>query len=82
MLRRANPDRETADWRAVCGRTACTVRRAGRTWVLPDPYPWHKTASWLAEIEGSFMTAMEKSGHPGLTRSYADSQIRCGLSQL
>jgi hypothetical protein len=38
MLQRANPDRETADWRAVCGRTACTVRRAGRTWVFPDPY--------------------------------------------
>ncbi len=38
MLRRANPERETADWRAVCGRTACTVRRAGRTLVLPDPY--------------------------------------------
>jgi len=38
ILRRANPERETADWRAVCGRTACTVRRAGRTSVLPDPY--------------------------------------------
>ena len=25
-----NPDEETTDWRAVCGRTACTVRRAGR----------------------------------------------------
>ena len=30
--------RKTTDWRAVCGRTACTVRRAGRTSVLPDPY--------------------------------------------
>ena len=28
--RRANPGEETTDWRAVCGRTACTVRRAGR----------------------------------------------------
>ena len=27
---RANPDEETTDWRAVCGRTARTVRRAGR----------------------------------------------------
>ena len=27
---RANLDEETADWRAVCGRTACTVRREGR----------------------------------------------------
>jgi hypothetical protein len=28
--RRANPDEETTDWRAVCGRTARTVRREGR----------------------------------------------------
>jgi hypothetical protein len=27
---RVNPDEETTNWRAVCGRTACTVRRAGR----------------------------------------------------
>ncbi len=27
---RTNPDEETTDWRAVCGRTARTVRRAGR----------------------------------------------------
>ena len=36
--RRANPDEETTDWRAVCGRTARTVRRAGRAKSLPDPY--------------------------------------------
>ena len=41
MLRRANPERETTDWRAVCGRTACTVRRAGRMRVFPDPYQIH-----------------------------------------
>jgi RNA-directed DNA polymerase len=35
---RANPDEETTDWRAVCGRTACTVRRAGRGLPLSDPY--------------------------------------------
>ncbi len=38
---RANPDEETADWRAVCGRTARTVRRAGRALALPDPYQDH-----------------------------------------
>ena len=27
---RANPDEETTNWRAVCGRTARTVRRQGR----------------------------------------------------
>ena len=30
VCRRANPDEETTDWRAVCGKTARTVRRAGR----------------------------------------------------
>ena len=35
---RANPGEETTDWRAVCGRTACTVRRAGRVFTLSDPY--------------------------------------------
>ena len=38
MLRRANPNKETTDWRAVCGKTACTVRRAGKMRVFPDPY--------------------------------------------
>ncbi len=28
------------------------------------------------------MTAMEKSGHPGMIRSYSDCQIRCGLLHL
>ena len=36
--RRDTPDEETSDWRAVCGRTARTVRRAGRANTLPDPY--------------------------------------------
>src|SRR5215510_14002340 len=38
MSGHANPDEETTDWRAVCGRTACTVRRAGRARALSDPY--------------------------------------------
>lgn len=36
MNTRDTPDEETSDWRAVCGRPARTVRRAGRK--LPDPY--------------------------------------------
>ena len=35
---RANPDEETTNWRAVCGKTARTVRREGRTSVLLYPY--------------------------------------------
>ena len=38
MCRRANPDEETTDWRAVCGKTASTVRRAGRARALSDSY--------------------------------------------
>src|SRR4030095_13739578 len=34
----ANPDEETTDWRAVCGRTARTVRRAGTAKAVSDPY--------------------------------------------
>ena len=32
------PMLETLDWRAVCGKTARTVRREGRARVLPYPY--------------------------------------------
>jgi RNA-directed DNA polymerase len=35
---RDTPDEETTDWRAVCGQTARTVRRAGRAQALLDPY--------------------------------------------
>jgi hypothetical protein len=30
---------ETSNWRAVCGKTASTVRREGRR--EPLPYPYH-----------------------------------------
>jgi hypothetical protein len=32
------PDVETSNWRAVCGKTASTVRREGRREPLPYPY--------------------------------------------
>ena len=31
-------EEETTDWRAVCGKTARTVRRAGSVQTDPDPY--------------------------------------------
>ena len=37
MSKRDTPDEETNDWRAVRGRTARTVRRAGRAPTFPDP---------------------------------------------
>ena len=36
--RRDSLDEETANWRAVCGKTACTVRREGS--AKADPYPY------------------------------------------
>jgi hypothetical protein len=36
MPPRDTPDEETSNWRAVCGRTASTVRRAGRA-TFPTP---------------------------------------------
>jgi len=30
----------TTNWRAVCGRTACTVRREGRPKPIGRPYPY------------------------------------------
>jgi len=46
----ANPDEETTDWRAVCGRTACTVRRAGRVRALSDPYHTEDFSGPLREV--------------------------------
>src|SRR6266511_2796485 len=42
---RANPDEETTDWRAVCGRTARTVRRAGTAKAVSDPYREQESTS-------------------------------------
>ena len=49
LCQRANPDEETTDWRAVCGRTARTVRRAGTARAVPDPYPVEEF--WLKLIK-------------------------------
>ena len=35
--KRDAPDEETTDWRAVCGKTARTVRREGRPQTVPTP---------------------------------------------
>ena len=63
MLRRANPEREAADWRAVCGRTACTVRRAGRTSVLPDPYHWPVPVIGVNEYHTYRKTALRRKAN-------------------
>ncbi len=46
---RANPDEVTTDWRAVCGRAARTVRRAGTAKAVSDPIG-KKTDDLLNEL--------------------------------
>jgi hypothetical protein len=56
---RANPDMETTHWRAVCGRTARTVRRAGRR-EPSRPYQrlalvlvqWRRQRHWIPAFAG------------------------------
>src|SRR5262249_2252904 len=53
LCRRANPDEATTDWRAVCGRTARTVRRAGTAKAVPDPYRTSDSQqSWRSKLRG------------------------------
>src|SRR5262249_45209172 len=66
MCRRANPDEETTNRRAVCGRTACTVRRAGRARALSDPYQ--------TKISHMFHIFSHSQGKP--TRPLSDSPVR------
>ncbi len=40
------PDVETTNRRAVCGKTARTVRREGRAKTLPGPYPEKHMRVW------------------------------------
>jgi len=68
MSKRDTPDEETNDWRAVCGRTARTVRRAGRAQTLPDPYREivrHQVAV-RALAEGAIDVAQPKGRVPPL----------------
>jgi hypothetical protein len=77
MSGHANPDEETTDWRAVCGRTACTVRRAGRARALSDPYqPWFiATSLGRARLltRGKWCQVMEKE-RVIATRFFEESQ--------
>ena len=48
--KRANPDEETTDWRAVCGKTARTVRREGRP--RPSLPLSGESAGWQGRARG------------------------------
>ena len=47
-LARQSFDRSTADWRAVCGRSASTVRRGGEPKPIGSPYPYRGLREILA----------------------------------
>ena len=44
----ADLDEETIDWRAVCGKTARTVRREGK--VKTFLYPYHTLVVWVTNL--------------------------------
>ena len=48
----AGPFGEPVDWRAVCGRSARTVRREGRRNSMRRPYPYlcELRESWSADV--------------------------------
>src|SRR5213593_4843240 len=58
---RANPDEETTDWRAVCGRTARTVRRAGTAKAVSDPYRTLNSLQWTGGLGPSRHYAVVRS---------------------
>ena len=84
MWRRANPDEETTDRRAVCGRTACTVRRAGRATALSDPYQLHWNGTKLVDVTTmrEWAKSMTWKGiHPIVTLSRKGYQKGISLSK-
>lgn len=51
-----NPSKATTHWRAVCGKTARTVRREGELISISPPYPYRKNPKIAssAEFVGGF----------------------------
>ena len=47
LLNSANLFGVTADWRAVCGRPACTVRRGERRKPMRRSYPYFEADLWM-----------------------------------
>ena len=67
MRKRAGPDEETIDWRAVCGRTARPVRREGRVWKglfstpieATDGKPYkHIPVFWMSAIPADITASL------------------------
>src|SRR5216683_844951 len=71
-IKRDAPDEETNDWRAVCGRTASTVRREGRRRAFPTPIVLFDAATkktWMPGIADKFtQSAQGRLLWPGMTK--------------
>src|ERR1700730_12818751 len=74
-IKRDAPDEETDDWRAVCGRTASTVRREGRRRAFPTPIVLAEHAvlkTWMAGTS----PAMTMSGRDRIALMSASRGLR------
>jgi hypothetical protein len=70
--KRADPDEETIDWRAVCGRTARTVRREGRVWKRALLYPYSAMDGKLEYIHVAWIPAIPAGMTGFVTLLYSD----------
>src|SRR5687768_10221826 len=70
-------DEETTDWRAVCGKTARTVRRAGSAKADPDPYH----AIYQKRGEMAWVSALAMLGRDDRKESTCERCINIAYAQ-
>ena len=78
MQPRDTPDEETSNWRAVCGRTARTVRRAGR---VTFPTPIGVRGNWVVPAGGEYWYRVKLLGIPQATASASISTMKRGSAR-
>src|SRR5271167_4991962 len=69
------PDAETSNWRAVCGKTASTVRREGRR--EPSlPLSWEASPQ-SSKVASSVISALSSfdTGHPAFALATSSSNV-------
>src|SRR5271157_5279940 len=69
---------QTTDWRAVCGRSACTVRRGEGPTSIGPSYPYHARLQVLGEGDGKAAGQGERLPGPGTRGDSGDAPAgRC-----
>ena len=66
-------DEETIDWRAVCGKTARTVRREGS--VKADPYPYHDAEPQVCSTDVNPIFTQRRLGSAAIVISVSDEAL-------